>query len=178
MNRRELERKYVVTYPKTLGTIQSQLQRAMPHLNRLEGFDTDTYYVASCADFVRLRTGKSSVQGHTEIELTTKYTDQGSNENREELNVKLIEGTQILPLLERALGPAIGSVEKQFTKFKLHGNVEIALYKVTDDKRVFLEIEAPSVKLIEIYEALISETLTLVREERSIFQMFIKGTAK
>lgn len=169
---REVERKYEVVAPKT----QSQLEQAIRSLGcALEamGTDVDTYWAPSpTGGIARHRSRMETVEEW----LTVKHKDKGTNEDRSETELELPQGGG-KELLRSLLGPELGSVTKYFSKFYAFPSLEVAVYRVDGDPRIFLEVESKKGSLSDVitFEShLEAEEIKFFREHRSIYEMFIE----
>ena len=172
---REIERKYVIQNCVSLDEANARITDILRNLiddRYVSGTDSDTYWPApsgSNVNFIRLRIPT----GYDNPELTVKTVDKGSNEDREELNVSLLTARNAIDFCDRLFGGSLGTIEKTFHRTTLTFS-EVAVYQVTNDARLFLEVESHNFALIDAVVTMLKEGgLDLVQETRSIFQMFI-----
>lgn len=169
---RELERKYVVTLPKTQSGVDETIRKAFSiRSTEIEvGMDLDIYWQIPGVDFVRLRRPQKGLS-----ELTAKKSDKGgTTEDRIETEVYVPDYDAILEHLNLVHGQPRGSLRKSFTRFPYFG-AEISTAVVFEDaqRRVFLEIEAGTSARIDSIEADLKDVLELTRVHESMFQLFI-----
>lgn len=169
--RRELERKFEVKSPKTQSGIDQAIKEALGLLStQIEvGLDRDVYWNVPGVDFVRLRQLSNG-----EAELTAKLTDRGTIEDRVEETAPSQNFARSLDFLKLVHGEPLGEVSKSYTKFHLDYFTEVATYKVLNDKRVFLEIEADSIMDLDRIQAKLEDVLRLEQVHQTVFQLFIK----
>lgn len=169
--KREIERKFVlkgITYSHAFVWLRN---RAPMTIN---GESFDEYWKAPNVDFVRLR-------GNTK-ELTVKVTDKGTVVDRIEENVIVNDLEAMYRTTNLMFGPPCLTLTKKFSVFNAtcrpapgtEFKAIICLYEVTDDpeQRVFLEIEAESLKIVDVFAELMPKSFVLAPETRSLFQIF------
>ena len=172
MKNREIELKYELTdsysYTRLVRLTERFIRQFIPQpYGVFEGTATDKFWVlpGTKSDFVRLR---SNADGHGEI--TVKYTDKGLVSNRVEINVPTTSLDKGESFMQQLFGPHALQLRKNFTIFSFMGSVEVSVYAVGN--RVFLEIEAPTMKQVKDFR----DALTFLREyepeTRSLFQIF------
>jgi|ERR1700678_35424 len=168
--KREIERKFVITN-KNYNQAHYALCGVCTTVTK--GASFDSYWKAPNVDFVRLRENSK--------ELTVKVTDKETILDRIEENVTVED----LGTAERALtllyGPPCLRLKKEFSVF----NVEVipapgteypailCLYQIEGDDRLFFEIEAETIQIVdEVYRTLY-KMFILKPEFRSLFQIFM-----
>lgn len=181
--KREIERKFIVkgtTYEearKFLGTL------AIPDLHAIS---YDLYWEAPNVDFVRLRDNSQ--------ELTVKVTDKGTVVDRIEENVLVSDESMATAgrLLTLLFGPPKMKLTKKFSVYRMYepaakhlmtykyNEVVVCLYQVKEDptKRLFLEVEANSLDVVDEFLREIHAKLTMTAENRSLYQIFSEEGVK
>jgi len=175
--KREIERKFVlkgVTYGHAFVWLANRTSMTA----NSESFDQ--YWKGTGVDFIRLRENSH--------EITVKVTDKGTVVDRIEENVEV--SPEAMEDARRALtlmfGPSCLTLTKRYsvfdaeiipapdTKFK----AIICLYEVENDpeQRVFFEIEAESLTIVDEFVQRMPKDFTLTTETRSLFQIFYENT--
>ena len=181
--RREIERKFIVdgASPRGLNGINSLLLEVLPKAKMAENTTSyDQYWAAPGVDFVRLRQNSH--------EITVKVTDKGTVTDRIEENVIIDGGSNMQTaarLLTLLFGPPCLKLTKRFTVLNVtlspapgtEFSAVVCLYEVKEDlqKRVFLEVEAESLPVVDRILDLIIPNIPLKPENRSLFQIFNGG---
>jgi hypothetical protein len=179
--RREVEKKFISgeRYGRTLAHISAHLKGDWVVA---DATSFDSYWTAPHVDFVRLR--------ENSLELTVKVTDRGTVTDRIEENVVVEKDSweashRLATLL---FGPPALRLTKRFSV--LHTKIEpvpgtsfpavVCLYEVKEDahSRVFVEVEAETMKIVDQVLELLSPRLDLTPESRSLFQIFYRSNAK
>jgi adenylate cyclase class IV len=142
----------------------------------LIGKATDLYWPApeaGGADFVRLR---RRANGSSDGQITLKSTDRGDIVNRVEIDLEVDNYTQAKVLMTTLHGKETASVTKRYTVYFLEDrDTNISVYQITGDKRVFLEVEAKTVKrLKELLDIVYSSDHDLIRVKSSVYNMFVQ----
>jgi len=143
------------------------------------GCATDSYYDSpedSDADFVRIRELDEPKNPHIPAEVTAKASDRGGNVNRIEMDLGIESASQGNKLMALLLGDMKGRVTKRYTVYFMEDqDTTVSVYKVFKDKRVFVEVEATSLRRVkELIAVLQAAGLEFVRVEQSLFQLFVK----
>lgn len=172
-NTREIERKFTITE----GTYNTAFEfLSTVSVPKITATSFDLYWATSKADFIRLRDNSA--------ELTVKVTDKGSIVDRIEENVVVERAS--LPACKRLLTLLYGEptlkLTKKFSVFQYtftpapgtHFQAILCLYKVTEDgqDRVFFEVEAESLAIVDAALTSLGNALPLKSENRSLFQIF------
>lgn len=145
----------------------------------IEGCAADTYFQPHedmRADFVRVRELDEPDEHGCMAQITLKHSDKNGNVNRVEIDLGVSSAEQAVKLLTYMLGDPLGRVTKRYTVYFLENiHTTVSVYKVFRDKRVFVEVEALSLKRV-------TEITTLLRREgglkfdrvtTSLFDMFV-----
>jgi hypothetical protein len=171
--RREIERKFVVA-GETYESVCNKLSKVSKQIEP-DQTSHDLYWEAPGVDFVRLRQNSR--------ELTVKVTDKGSIIDRVEENAKIDPAdmpscARIQTLL---FGPAL-KLTKRFSVFELAAspapgtlyNAILCAYQVEGDskERVFFEVEAESISIVDYVLGREGSMFTLSGEGRSLYQIF------
>jgi len=168
---REKERKYVVVTQETHSAIDDLLRKTLKRKKpEVIGLSTDSFFnppATSSSQFIRLREHQDG-----KAELTIKSKDKGNNYNRLEINVEVNSLAMMRKMLENLHGPALLELEKSYTVFFLKDEVLVSTYRVIGDERLFLEVEAPTLKLVDETVSLLKNTLELELESKSLFEIF------
>lgn len=179
---REIEKKFTVKFPYNLDEIDHSISQLFSGEieDTIVGASKDLYWKPRTGqkrqDLVRLRELEAG-----RCELTYKWKDQGDNVNRVEVNVRTEDTQQLLAYQGYVHGRPSASVQKSYTVFHLNNKVDISTYIVENDPnpdRIFLEVEGPSLKAINAVIRILEDELDLIREKRSLFEIFRKKTKK
>jgi CYTH domain len=173
--KREVERKYVITN-KNYNQAYYNLFDISDTVTK--GDSHDSYWRAPNVDFIRLRENSK--------ELTVKVTDKETIIDRIEENVKVEDLATADRLLTLLYGPPCLRLRKEFSVFDIEimpvpGTLYpaiLCLYQVVGDKknRVFFEIEAETIQIVDEVYKTIHKMFTLEPESKSLFQLFVGGT--
>lgn len=164
---REIERKYVVGTPgaNTLTDVERYLDHKFSSAEKVPlQVSRDVFWTFPGVDFVRLRQNSR--------ELTIKRTDKDTIEDRVEENLLVPSFRAGLRWAVATFGDPIGSLEKNFVVYYLPTFI-VALYQVTGDNRIFLEVEADAIGIVQEVERELREHLMLDQQYRSLFQIMI-----
>lgn len=160
----EIEKKFVVNNSETLDEVSKRL-RELFHFSSCVGKHVDSYYKpVNGLSSIRIRTGYNVMQ------LTAKRTVDG-NKVREETEGYLDPSSKAP--IEIILGNPIVTITKSFCKW-LHSpsGCEISVAQIEGDARIFLEVEAKSMMMVDLVVARLKEVLPLKPEKRSLFEIF------
>jgi adenylate cyclase class IV len=144
------------------------------------GCASDTYWDVpeeSQADFLRLRILDEPDEGGNPAQITLKASDKGGNVNRVEVDLGVSDHVQANKLLTYLLGDPLGQVTKRYTVYFLEDvHTTISVYKVMKDKRIFVEVEATTLKRVkEMTKTLVEKGgLKVERIPQSLFDMFVQ----
>lgn len=131
---------------------------------------------ASKADFFRLRRRNTSGGG----QFTVKGTDRGDNINRIEMDLDVDDYDQMSKQLTVLFGEPIEEVRKRYHVFFLeNSDVNVSVYQVDNDQRIFVEIEATAKKRLKDLVKLTEKHLgsELLQVGSSIYDMFVVKAA-
>lgn len=171
---REIERKYTlqgVSYDLAFKVLKDFCQ-VLASSNSY-----DQYWKAPHVDFIRLRENSK--------ELTVKVTDKTTIVDRIEENVVLDANSMesARKALTLVFGPPCLKLTKDFSVFKYKMAPVIGtayepilcLYKIEGDPedRLFFEIEAESLKIVDFAYYSLQRIFRLTPETRSLFQIFM-----
>ena len=172
---REIEKKYVVansrlTFKKVCDLVEGLFEKA----SFLEkGSSKDFYWHSprpSAADFISLRNMPNGTG-----QLTLKRADRGSNINRIEIDVEVQDPKQTRKFLAQLLGSPIGTIHKDYSALFIDDHdTNVSVYKIKGNPKVFIEIEARSLSLVNKISKLISSVIEMRQEKRSLYQLFFK----
>jgi hypothetical protein len=176
---REIERKFVIqgiSYELAYETL-SCISRV--NLSTTRSFDL--YWPSSKVDFVRLRDNSQ--------EITVKVTDKGNILDRVEENVRVDRDS--MPAAKRLFTLLLGepmNITKRFSVFERQVapapgtdfRVILCLYEVEGDplKRLFFEIEAESLKVVDYMLELVEPLFDLKPINKSLYDLFSKAKSK
>lgn len=176
---REIEVKLRVD-AKTLDELVVPLSKMLGCKSMIYDIATDLYWKMpkNANKFVRLR---------DKNELTVKTKDKGSNFNREEINLKLVnDGGQSEmgeAFMTSVFGPHNGSITKEYWVFFVpEMDVVVSLYEVfglKKDNDRYIEIESTNefrvleaeAKVIDVFRR---KGYKIQREEKSLYELYIK----
>jgi len=182
-NNREVEKKYVVVgmdFKFASRVIQSFIDKLIKDRKvgpdvywTTSGKSTDHYWSAPDnlgADFIRIRDNSPKY-----CQLTLKKSYGGNNTNRVEIDIDCKGAEQPKAFLKKLLGKSSGKVTKRYiVGFIKDSHKNISVYQIIGDNRVFLEIEAKTLKEVNQLQKTMSRLFNLELESRSIYQIFIK----
>jgi adenylate cyclase class IV len=168
---REIEKKFVAL--GELHLVSQSIERALGYPSTvIKDESGDLYWhphKGMKADFVRLRFMPDGTG-----QLTTKRADRGSNTNRIEIDVEVVDPHQCEKFLSQILGESCGSVYKQYHVYFLDDkDTSVSVYQVQGDDRVFVEVEAKSVSRVNQLIKQVSCSVSMKLERRSLYQLFI-----
>lgn len=174
---REIELKLEVKNVKKIEDVTKKLEKIFNYRKTVKGKSKDLYWGASKsskADFVRLRLYPDGLP-----QVTVKYTDKGSNFDRVEIDVNVDDAENAIQLMNSLFGKPKGEIVKEYQVYFLDKeDSNISVYKIKNDPRIFLEIEARSKeKVLEISNSVkqYSPELSVKRVGKSLFQLFLKS---
>lgn len=165
---RELEKKFVVAVPREIRVqdsfevIREDLMEIFPEALIEEGSSTDTFWTQKGTDFIRLRRNTS--------ELSVKVTDKDTIEDRLEENIVVKDYDVARRFATATFGQPVGTLTKDYAVFTLP-NFIIALYTVQGDSRLFMEVEADDMGIVNDVSEVLKEHFDLRQEFRSLFQL-------
>lgn len=169
---REIELKLRVT-GASYKEAKKALERCIEGNFTISGFSKDLYWKAvneHTADFIRLRF-HSKKKG----EITVKHQDNNTVEDRVEIDLDTENPNQAKTLLERLLGPPIGSIEKRYFVLFFDNHNNISVYYLPKEEHVYLEIEMTSKKKLNaMYKALVKAfPYKISKVNKSLFDLYI-----
>ncbi len=168
---REIEKKFLAP-GLTLEEGMAKIRSALTEWDSILTDASRDYYWSPRglnADFIRLR-----YMPEGDGQLTIKQADKDGNTDRVEIDVRVDDPDQCRKLLEHLMGPPTGSIYKEYHVFFLDKrDTTISLYRVRGDKRVFVEVEARTIERVERLEKLVGTVMSLERELRSLYQIFV-----
>lgn len=174
---REKERKFLVSSNVSYDQAITLVKEVFPHCERIIDDCSRDYYwnlvEGLKGDFIRLR-----MMPDGSAQLTVKHADKGSNTNRVEVDVgiPLDQVDQVKAFLEYVHGPISGSVMKDYFVFFLAADdhTTVSIYQVIGDKRLFVEVEAKTIKKIDELVTQIEEKVSITPIKESLYQLFIR----
>jgi adenylate cyclase class IV len=179
---REIEMKTVVKGARRMADVDRLLAPLLIKRRRIIiGKSEDIYFnppKGAKADFVRLR--RANKDG--KATLTLKWTDKQDNFNRVERDLHVPQFSKAMNVMTDLFGAPAGAVNKSYVVYFMgsrhddESSTTISIYKIINDPRVFLEVEAKSEAKVHYWMKRIARALPfdLVREKRSLFQIFVK----
>jgi adenylate cyclase class IV len=174
---REIEKKYVVadskhTFKKVCDLVDALFKNT---IFSEKGSSKDFYWHSprpSAADFIRLRNMPDGTG-----QLTLKRADRGSNINRIEIDVEIPNPKQTHKFLNQLLGRPVGTIHKDYSALFIDNNeTSVSVYKIKGNPKVFIEIEARSLSLVNKISKQISSVIEMRQEKRSLYQLFFRET--
>jgi adenylate cyclase class IV len=175
-NNREIELKLEVKNAKSIEDVSKRLEKIFNYTKSIKGKSKDVYWETgdnSKADFVRLRLYPDSSP-----QVTVKYTDKGTNFDRVEIDLNVDSAKNAVHLINSLFGKPKGSIVKEYQVYFLdEEDSNISVYKVKDDPRVFIEIEARTKKkVLDISKSVkkYSPELKTFLVGKSLFELFIE----
>lgn len=181
---REVESKWLI-WDMPLTTLESILDRILPHEKKVSGRSGDTYWALQNqevrGDFLRLR------RLEDKVEITVKGNDRKDQTNRMELEINTDASiNQATKLFRAVLGKPAGSITKDYHVFwpeekDTHSNVSIYSVEHEDGKAwryTVLEVETTDQEKLakmeeDLFKLLDPFKLDLVRAWGSLFDMLI-----
>lgn len=179
---REIERKFIVEGASSYEWVDNFVS-TLPLISKTIAKDTsfDLYWKDKNVDFIRLRENTH--------ELTVKVTDKSNIIDRIEENVKIAD--EYFPntkrLLQLLYGPPCLKITKTFSVYEVKYSPApgteykaiLCIYKVKEDKdnRIFLEVEADNIEVVDYFSRCFDKQMFLTPEMRSLYQIFV-GEAK
>jgi adenylate cyclase class IV len=183
---REKEIKVVLDGANSLSVVDRRLRAILGGRVRriIQGKSQDTYFVPPAgakADFLRLRRAN-----HDDVaKFTIKFTDRGDNFDRVEKDCDIGDFDQMLSILRDLHGEPAGHIDKRYCVLFLgtaggEKDTTVSLYKVVNDPRIFLEIEAKSAESVTYWHDRIAKGLPYgqTRIRKSLFDIFINHNLK
>jgi adenylate cyclase class IV len=178
-NNREIESKLQVegltNRRMVMVKVHDILEKALGEIHHtIEGDSRDVYWAPPAgakADFVRVR---YMAEGRTQV--TLKHQDKGNYLDRVEIDLEADDADQAIALMKNLLGDPLGMVRKKYTVFFLDKkDTTISVYKVINDDRVFIEVEALSQAKVDQLKGILREGMgyTLTDVDQSLFQIFL-----
>ena len=178
---REIEIKLVVegikTLPPVVGKVQALWETMTEEGEVLVGNASDFYWNTpkkSPADFARLRKRSKGSGGG---QLTIKSTDKEDNIDRVEIDLDVDDHAQAYAYMVGLMGEPVARVAKKYHVFFLEDeHTNISVYQIKNDDRVFVEIEAKTLKrVIQILNKVIESTgYDYKWVKSSIYNMFVQ----
>lgn len=168
---KEIEKKYVVK-GSSLDVSFNILKTLLASYRTYSDTSTDIYWhtpaaLKKNADFIRVRQFDE-----THGELTVKKAIRG-NTYRVEIDL-LADPRQSVALVKQLIGKPAGRITKTYKTLLLDKlNTTVSLYKIKNDKRIFLEVEARSLSKVESILKKIEQVLDITYESRSLYQIFL-----
>jgi adenylate cyclase class IV len=173
---RELEIKFLVNLENVnaVFNILKTLYKKEGISEVITGNATDLYWNApegSSVDFVRLRQKTSMSE---EGEITVKATDKTSITDLIEIDVAVKDVNQAKALLTAVYGAPQAEVTKRYKVLFLEDtHTNVSVYRVKEDKRVFVEVEATNPTRLKELVDIITPCLKLSVVKTSVYQMFV-----
>lgn len=171
--KREIERKFIIKEINYYRAIESLLANDA-HITTPTIKSFDVYWNSAKVDFVRLR-------GNTK-ELTVKVTDKTTIIDRIEENVVVEDIDTAKRLTTLLCGEPSLTITKKFSVFNIFISPApgtkfeaiLCLYEVEGDRenRLFFEVEAESIKIVDLVVKKFEEVFLLQPESRSLYQIF------
>lgn len=181
LKNREVEIKLLVEDIKTLPPVVAKIQALWETMSEegevLVGNASDFYWDTpnkSPADFGRLR--KRS-KGNGGGQLTIKSTDKKDNIDRVEIDLDVDDHAQAYAFMTGLMGEPVAKVTKKYHVFFLEDeHTNISVYQIRGDDRVFVEIEAKTLKrVIQILNKVTESTGYEYKWiKSSVYQMFVQ----
>lgn len=179
---REIERKFI--YKQNLSKATELLREFFSFCDDMEVIrdcrTTDFYWQASDkSTTLRLRDsqGEGSDGWFRSLkELTAKKQDKHSTLDRKEVNLSHSSSADAHELATMLLGKPIGYVRKVESIFKLpNRSIVISIARVNgDDNFVYVEVEGPSVDVVDFYVASMLQVFDMQEEKRSLYQIHVE----
>lgn len=173
-NNREIEVKMLVKGCKSLKKVEKLCLKLFQPLHVITDQRTDYYWPAPATDFVRVRQMEKNKNGHGQ--MTVKKTDRGSNFNRLEIDLDILNVNQAVRLKTAEYGKQPKKLKKKYTILFLdHLDTNISVYQIDKDKRIFVEVESRNARkvnsLVKILKSKIPFPLEVIR--KSLYDIFI-----
>lgn len=168
-NNLEIEKKFIIQDKINLKNSFILLNDIFRFSSSKNDTSNDVYWNPSKTnvDIIRVRKDPSF------IEFTVKKSLSGDNTNRIEINTTC--GDNIFETLSQMLGKSEGTVTKSYFIGFLPENIEVSVYQIKNDSRIFLEIEADNMLKIDRIHEQISNVFDLKQEFRSLYEIFVKN---
>lgn len=168
----EIEKKYTVN-GHTLVSSFNLLKKLLTSYRTDSDTSTDVYWhipanLKAKADFIRVRRFDNK-----HGELTVKKALKG-NTHRIEIDL-LANPKQSIALVDQLIGKRAGTITKTYKVLVLDKiGTTVSLYRVKNDKRIFLEVEARTLEQVNRIISKIKKVLEIEYEARSLYQIFLK----
>ena len=165
--KREIEKKFVVSNYGTYSLLRNYLGSLL-NVKRMEkGESRDTFWKHEGVDFVRLRENTR--------ELTVKVTDKKDIVDRVEENLTVPSYDAAYVWGTAVWGDPAGTLTKAYTVFYTD-NAVVSVYYIIGDKyeRMFLEVEATTLDVVNEVSAHLEECISMKQEYRSLFSIFFE----
>ena len=172
---REIESKLLVEGTKDMGIVDRVLKHIIRPQSIIKGYSSDSYWGLpknSKNNFGRVR-----YKTNGGAQLTVKRQDKGSYRNRVEVDVEVDDPKQAVAFMKAMTHrDSDGSVKKNYIVYFLeNGDTTVSIYKVTNDSRVFVEVEARTEKRMYQLVKLIRSALPfkIKNIDKSLYRMFV-----
>jgi hypothetical protein len=169
----EIEKKYIVT-KGNMNSIFSQLLVIFKNpISISQNVSSDFYWhlpdnLKGNGDFIRVREFP-----RFKGELTVKKA-KVNNVHRIEIDVP-VDSRQAKHFANQLFGLPAGVIRKHYKVLILDKyDTMVSIYKVTGDKRIFLEIEARTLKKVDTVEKIVLKSLDMTYEPKSLYQLFLE----
>lgn len=183
---RELEVKLVIE-GASLAKVDKRIASVSKHAKRsIHGKSEDVYFSApkgAKADFVRLR-----VANHDDgAKFTIKFTDKKKKGvvDRVEKDLNIDDFNQAHSMCTDLFGAPAGRISKKYHVYFMgkkqdESATAISIYQLTDDSRVFLEVESKSLSIVNYWLGRVVKLLpySMKRSKKSLYQIFIEPKLK
>lgn len=121
------------------------------------------------ADFLRVRQfGQKSGQ------LTLKKSLNQFNTTRIEIDVNCLDVKKATTFITQLVGQPTGKITKTYFCLFLTPSLNISVYKIVGDNRIFLEIEADKLSKVNETQKKVEAIFSMKLENKSLYQLFIK----
>jgi hypothetical protein len=168
---REIEKKFIINCSISEAIIA--LFQLFPSQKETTGVSADYYWHSKSknADFIRLR-----FMPEGDGQLTIKHKDQRSNFNRVEIDVPTSEPDQALLFLTRLHGEPVKRIVKHYYSIHTDEHTSISLYFIEGYSQLYLEVEADTEEKVEEIAKLLSVSIEMKFEPRSLYEILVKGS--
>jgi|GEM_PF-5685609 len=171
---REIEIKLLVKGCNSLKKIDNFCRELFKPIHTITDERTDYYWPAIAVDFVRVRQMEKSKKGKGQ--MTVKKCDKGSNLDRLEIDLDVIDVDQAIKLKSAEYGKPPKKLKKRYTVLFLDNfDTNVSIYQVVDDKKVFVEVESRSLKKVNKIVNILKKSLPFPLEiiKKSLYDIFI-----